>query len=408
MTSGQDITSHRQMTEALRESEERFRRAFDNAATGMALVTPEGHFFQVNPALCKIVGYTAQELQALTFEAITHPDDREANLAMVSQALRGEKASYQLEKRYLHKQGHVVWASVSGSIIHDTRGHPLYIIAQVQDVTRQKRAEDEVRALTAQLEERVQERTVALARANADLRQLAYVSAHDLQEPVRMVTTYTQLLARRYQDKLDSDAVEFMGYVIEGATRMHLLLSDLLAYLQVDMREQEFTATDCEAVLETALSGLQQVIRDTRATVTHDPLPTVRANAIRLSLVFQNLIDNALKFCDSAPPRVHIWAEPRRSAWLFAVRDNGIGIEPQYAERIFAMFERLHTHAEYPGTGMGLTLCKKIVEQHGGRIWMESTPGKGSSFFFTVSANKEKGAGDEARPSLVPAVASGS
>jgi len=404
---GQDITEHRQMDEALRASEERFRRAFYDAATGMALVALDGRFLQVNATMCEIVGYPEQELLASTFQAITHPDDRESNLEVIRQALSGEQQSYQLEKRYLHKHGHIVWALVNGSVIRDAQRDPLYIIAQVQDVTRRKQAEDAVRALNAQLEERVQERTVALARANADLRQLAYVSAHDLQEPVRMVTTYTQLLARRYHDQLDNDAVEFMGYAIEGATRMHLLLSDLLAYLQVEMKEQEFTATDCEAALETALSGLQQVIRDTKATVTYDPLPTLQANAIQLSLVFQNLIDNALKFRNSTPPRVHIGAEPRSGAWLFVVRDNGIGIEPQYAEQIFAMFERLHTQAEYPGTGMGLTLCKKIVEQHGGRIWMESTPGKGSSFFFTVSAHKEKGMRAEAGDDRVPTVANG-
>lgn len=387
---GQDITEHRQKDEALRESEERFRRAFHNAATGMALVALDGRFLQVNPAMCEIVGYTAQELLATTFQVITHPDDRETNLDIIHQALRGETQSYQIEKRYLHKQGQTVWASVNGSVIRDAHENPLYVIAQVQDVTRRKQAEDTVRTLNSQLEERVRERTAALARANADLRQLAYVSAHDLQEPVRMVTTYIQLVARRYQDKLDSDADQFIGYAIEGATRMHLLLNDLLAYLQVEMKEQEFVDTDCEVVLETALSSLRQAIKDTGATVTHDPLPTVWANASQLSLVFQNLIDNALKFHDSSPPRVHIWAEPHDGAWLFAVRDDGIGIEPQYTERIFTMFERLHTRMEYPGTGMGLTLCKKIVEQHGGRIWLESVPGKGSVFLFTVSGEREK------------------
>jgi signal transduction histidine kinase len=250
--------------------------------------------------------------------------------------------------------------------------------------TKRTKAEAEIRALNNELEQRVRERTIAVERANADLQQLAYVSAHDLQEPVRMVSTYTQLLARRYQDKLDAEADHFIGYIIEGASRIHMLLTDLLAYLQLDQSEAEKRDIPCEEILENALGGLKKTITAAAALVTHDPLPTVRGDAMQLTLVFRNLLENALLFRLSTPPRVHVWAEQRDDDWLFAVRDNGIGIEPQYAKQIFFMFERLHTQAEYPGTGMGLTLCQKIIERHGGKIWVESQVGQGATFYFTI------------------------
>lgn len=200
-----------------------------------------------------------------------------------------------------------------------------------------------------------------------------------------MVSIYTQLLASRYQGKLDEEADRCIQYTVEGATRIHTLLTDLLAYLQLDTVEQDHRAVNCEETLATVLSSLQHTITASEAVITHEPLPTVHGNEAQLALVFHNLIENALTFRLAAPPLVHLWAERQDDMWMFAVRDNGIGIDPTYAERIFLMFERLHSHAEYPGTGMGLTLCKKIVERHGGKIWVESQLGQGATFYFTVS-----------------------
>jgi signal transduction histidine kinase len=253
-----------------------------------------------------------------------------------------------------------------------------------EENAKRQEAEREVKALNSELEQRVKERTTALARANADLRQLAYVSAHDLQEPVRMVATYTQLLALRSQGKLDAEAEQFITYTLEGASRMQMLLTDLLAYLQIDQTEADKSETNCEELLANALRGLQSTITAAAALVTHDPLPTVRSDAAQLTLVFQNLLENALLFRLSTPPRVHIGAERRDEVWVFAVRDNGIGIAPKYAKQIFHMFERLHTQAEYPGTGMGLALCQKIVDRLGGEIWVESQVGQGATFYFTI------------------------
>lgn len=249
---------------------------------------------------------------------------------------------------------------------------------------RRKEAETAVRTLNMELDRRVREQTAALARANDDLRQLAYVSAHDLQEPVRMVSTYTQLLARRYQGQLDEEADRFISQTVAGATRMHSLLIDLLAYLQLDIGEHDRRAVSCEEILATVLSDLHPEITATAAVITHDPLPTVQGNGAHLALVFRNLIKNTLTFCHAASPRVHVSAKRQGDAWVLAVRDHGIGIEPRYAERIFLMFERVHPQADYPGTGMGLTLCKKIIERHGGKMWVESQFGEGATFYFTI------------------------
>ena len=226
----------------------------------------------------------------------------------------------------------------------------------------------------------------ALARSNAELEQFAHVASHDLQEPLRMVTSYTQLLERRYKGKLDADADEFIAYTVDGAVRMQRLINDLLAYSQVGGERTAWNLehVDCEAVLVQVLTDLKPSMQEHDAVVTHDPLPTVRAERGQLRQVFQNLIANAVKYCGPEPPRIHVSATRRKGAWTFSVRDNGIGIDPQYAERIFVIFQRLHTRTEYPGSGIGLAICKKIVERHGGRLWVESRPGQGSTFYFTV------------------------
>ena len=201
-----------------------------------------------------------------------------------------------------------------------------------------------------------------------------------------MVSNYTQLLARRYGDRLDGDADEFIGFAVDGATRMQRLIEDLLAFSRVGTRGKDLEPTECEAVLERTLRSLGTAVEESGAQVTCDPLPTVPADDVQLAQVFQNLIGNAIKFRGQEPPRVHISAQRDGSNWRFSVRDNGIGVDPQYNERIFVIFQRLHGREEYPGTGIGLAICRKIVERHGGRIWVESQPGQGATFYFTIPA----------------------
>jgi signal transduction histidine kinase len=223
-----------------------------------------------------------------------------------------------------------------------------------------------------------------LSRSNAELEQFVSVASHDLKEPLRMISSYLQLLERRYKGKLDSDADEFIKFAVDGAVRMQSLVNDLLAYSRISRANLEMQLTDCEMVLQKVLANLGAAIAESQASVTHDPLPSVVANHSQLVQVFQNLAGNAIKFRSGAAPRIHVSAESCQDEWIFSVRDNGIGIEEQFLQRIFQMFERLHSQTEYPGTGIGLTIAKQIVQRHGGRIWVESQAGKGSIFFFTI------------------------
>ena len=237
-------------------------------------------------------------------------------------------------------------------------------------------------------EEALKRTVTDLRRSNAELEQFAYVASHDLQEPLRMVSSYMQLLSRRYAGKLDSDADDFIGFAVDGARRMQVLIQDLLVYSRVGTRGKPFEPTNCEDVLEQVLSNMEVAINESGAVVTHDPLPTVAADASQLAQIFQNLIGNAIKFQGEENPRVHVSAERKAGEWLFSVADNGIGIDPEFFERIFVIFQRLHGRGEYSGTGIGLAISRKIVERHGGRMWVESESGTGSTFYFTIPAKQ--------------------
>lgn len=359
----------------LRDNEERFRGAFDLAAVGMAMVGLDERWLRVNAALCAVVGYSESELLAMTYGALTHPDDRSIGAQGRHDMLEGLTRAFVTEKRYIHKDGRAIWVNLGTALVRDARGTPLYFISQIENITARKEAE-------AALEAKQQE----LERSNAELQQFAYVASHDLQEPLRTVSSYLQLLHRRYKGKeLDDNAEEFITFAVDGAKRMQALIQDLLAYSRVGKRSIAFAPTDSGALVAEVIAALHATIVEKGAVVEYDGLPIVHGDAGQLRQLLQNLVGNALKFCKETPT-IRISAQLQGEQWRFTVRDNGIGIDPAHAERVFVIFQRLHTREEYDGTGIGLALCRKIVERHGGRIWVESRPGQGAAFHFMLPA----------------------
>ena len=374
-----DITKQRHAEIALSASEALYRQTFELATAGIAHVDLSGRFMKVNRRLCEILGYGEQELIGRPVKEISHPEDRNLTDSQRMRVRSGEKHSVRFEKRYIRKSGAIVWVDLSVALACDASGVPQYEIALFDDITERKKAEAALREAHEELK-----------RSNAELEQFAYVASHDLQEPLRMVSSYTQLLMRRYGDKLDGDAKDFTAFIVDGATRMKQLIEDLLAYSRVGTRDKNFKPVDAESSLKRALTNLRAAIQDSGATVTQDKLPTIPCDEVQLAQLFQNLIGNALKFRKpDVAPAVHVGAAEQGAEWEFMVRDNGIGIEPQYFERIFMVFQRLHDKGEYPGTGIGLAIVKKVVERHGGRIWVQSQPGAGTTFHFTMPKERK-------------------
>ena len=273
-----------------------------------------------------------------------------------------------------------------------TGEQPIGVGVIVQDITDRREAEE--RRLS---EELLRRQTDALRRSNEELERFAYVASHDLQEPLRMVASYTQLLAKRYRGKLDADADEFIGYAVGGARRMQTLLQDLLTYSRVGTAAKPFEPTPFGDVVERSIANLRLIVNESGAVITKGPLPTLMADPTQMIQLFQNLMENSIKFRGKEPPKIDISAVEHPTEWIFTVRDNGIGIEPRHFERIFHVFQRLHGGDERPGTGIGLAICKKIVERHGGHIWVESTPGKGSTFCFSIPIRPHGDGGGDAQ-----------
>jgi PAS domain S-box-containing protein len=271
----------------------------------------------------------------------------------------------------LRKDGREFPAEASISKLEED-GRQIFTVI-LRDISERKQAEVEL-----------QRRTLELERSNRELEQFANVASHDLQEPLRMVTGYVKLLARRYQGQLDSDADEFIGYAVDGVDRMRDLINDILTYSQLGASGQTSESIDLNAIVEVVLRNMKDSVDEIGATITWDELPLVTSNASQMGQLFQNLLTNAIKFKGEESPTIHINSQQQEAEWLFSVRDNGIGIDSQHYERIFSLFQRLHGRSDYPGTGVGLAICKRVVELHGGRIWVDSQIGKGTTFFFTI------------------------
>jgi PAS domain S-box-containing protein len=290
-------------------------------------------------------------------------------------ALVRDEGQWTGELAQVTRSGQTMVVASRWSLRRNDQGDPDAVLEINTDISDRKR-----------MEEALVEQTTELARSNKELQEFAYVASHDLQEPLRMVTNFTQLLAERYAPQLGGDAREFIAFAVDGTVRMQALIQDLLAYSRVGTQGRAFAPVACNEALSRAVSNLRISIAENAALVSHEELPVVQADATQLVQLFQNLIGNGIKFKGVNTPRVHVSAVRQADAWIFATQDNGIGIEAPYAERIFEIFQRLHRREEYPGTGIGLAICKKIVERHKGKIWMESEPGHGSTFFFSIPA----------------------
>ena len=260
--------------------------------------------------------------------------------------------------------------------IKDKNGKTKNAIIYQNDVTK--------RVIT---EEELKERVKNLKLSNEELEQFAYIASHDLQEPLRSVASFTQLLQKRYKDKLDKEANEFIQFIVDGATKMHDLITDLLLFSRIGTRVKPFAETDMNLILKEVLDSLTQSIKETKAEITYDHLPTIKADDSQMKQLLQNLISNAIKFHGDDTPHIHITGKKKTNEWVFSVKDNGIGIDPNYFDKIFIIFQRLHKTAEYRGTGIGLAVCKKIAQRHGGKIWVTSKLGKGATFYFTIRKN---------------------
>jgi PAS domain S-box-containing protein len=362
----------RDITERKR-AEERYQTLFNSIDEGFCIVEM---VFDVD---CKPIDYCFLEINA-SFERQTglhnakgklmrslapnHEDywyQMYGNVALIEQPVR-----FSNEAKALNR-----WYDVFAFPVGDEKPRKVGIL--FNDITQRKTVENELVITMDKLKQ-----------SNAELEQFAYVASHDLQEPLRMVASYVQLLERRYKGKLDSDADEFINYAVDGANRMRGLIDDLLTYSRVSRLGKPFEPVDLEATMEIVLSNLQASIMDANAVITHDELPNIIADSGQMAQLFQNLIGNAIKFHGKEPPRIHVSIKNQETHYLFSIKDNGIGIDPQYFDRLFRIFQRLHTKQEYPGSGIGLVICKKIVERHGGRIWLESQVGKGSTVYFTL------------------------
>jgi PAS domain S-box-containing protein len=398
--------------DARRESEERFRNIFENSPIGIYRTTPDGRILLANPALVRVLGYASfEELAQRDLEQQEYfPEYPRADFKRV---IEDEGRVVGLESAWAKKDGSWLWVRENAKAFRDGCD-VLYYEGTVEDITEHKQAEEALKVYRDHLEQVVAARTAELktaneqlrqeivereqverklaqqarelARSNAELEQFAYVASHDLREPLRKIKSYTELLERAYAGRLDAKADKYIAYIVDGAARMQTLITDLLTVSRVGRAELVAEPTDLEAVLGQVLADSEAIIREGGALVTHDPLPVLLANPGQMAQLLQNLLQNAIKFHGPQSPRVHIWVVYRENEWVFGVRDNGIGIDPQYAERIFLIFQRLHTRTEYPGTGIGLAICKKIVENHGGRIWVESQPDQGATFYFTLPA----------------------
>ncbi len=354
------------------DSEELFRVAFNDAAIGMALVATDGRWLKVNRSLCGIVGYSEADLLKITFQDITHPDDLEKDLDCVRQMLAGEIRTYQIEKRYFHSNGYIVWILLNVSLVCDRHQQPLYFIAQIQDITQRKQAEARLKSLLTELE-----------RSNRDLKDFASVVSHDLISPLHKIQILSEFMQEDYAQVLDEQGLDYLNRIVQIRSRMQSLINDLLTFSLVTTQGQPFIEVNLTQVVQGVISDLETA--DTNAVLEVGELPTIAADPGQMYQLFQNLLSNSLKYCNpEITSVVKIYQnQASDSQYKIVVEDNGIGFDEVYLDHIFEPCQRLHNSSEYEGTGLGLAICRRIIERHKGSISAQSIVGQGAKFAIT-------------------------
>ncbi len=356
-----------------KENEEKFRLLVTNIKDyAIFMVDPNGKIASWNKGAEHINGYAAEEIIGKHISVFYSSPEEAKKDAEQSLLSARENGRFENEGWRKKKDGTLFWAEISITALYDTEGNLKGYSKITHDITDRKKAEIELKQKSAEL-----------AHSNQELEQFAYVASHDLQEPLRMVTSYVQLLSNRYKDKLDDDANDFIAYAVDGSNRMRILINSLLEYSRVN-RVKPFEKINLKKLLQDVLLDLKDQILENKATIKINSLSDIYGDPVLISRLFQNLITNAIKFKSKRKPLITISCEKRQHEYLFSVKDNGIGIQKEYQEKVFIIFQRLHSKDKYPGTGIGLAICKKIIERHEGKIWFESEIGKGSTFYFTI------------------------
>ena len=370
--------------QALHDSEERFRAAFDRAVSAKSMATPDGHLVRVNEAYCRMMGYSEGELEGTSFFELTHPEDRSGTAAFIGSMLAGAVAGHREEKRYLHKDGHVVWGDMATALIRDAAGTPRYFVADLVDITERKALELALQRLNQDLELRVEERTRQLEAANQDLETFAYGVSHDLRAPLRSLAGFSELLTTPGMDLPEATRRDFLQRIHASALRMSRIIDDLLRLARVGYDDLNRVPLDLASLARKVFTRLQEGDPARRVELALSGPIMVQADARLVQVLVVNLLENAWKFtAREAQARIAIGRDPAQGNAVF-VQDNGVGFPMAQAGRIFAPFQRLHKATEFPGTGIGLALADRVVRRHGGRIWAQSEPGQGATIFFTL------------------------
>jgi PAS domain S-box-containing protein len=370
-----DVTGQVKAENAFHQKKDELQTIIDSSRAFIFYKDKKNNFLRVNKTFAEILGISQEKLEGMSLFDIFPKEQAEAYWKDDINVIKSGKPKVDIIEPMPHKDGDR-YVQTDKIPYRDSNGNIIGIIGFAIDITERKQAEEVLDFTMKELE-----------RSNKELEQFAYVASHDLQEPLRMVASFTQLLEMQYKDKLDEDAIEYISFAVDGAKRMQSLISDLLAYSRVTSYAGEFEEVDLNKVIEEVLFNLEIVIEENNAVITNETLLKISADYSQMVQVFQNIIGNALKYRSKKTPKIHISSRKEDDKWLFSVKDNGIGIDPEYSEKIFQIFRRLHTREEYEGTGIGLAITKRIIERHGGKIWVESEPGKGSTFYFTIPKN---------------------